>query len=135
MGSRINKLKAFISDIRFNYIMQFGIWEEAKECIRDRFNAGEIVDVLSVEKKAYYNAPTGMLEDCSTIQNVNATYTVETSTGSVFIIKQSFYGTMFEDLHNSTELDIYSKDNELLYTTRTQEQRVLSNKGLKQEDK
>ncbi len=126
----MGRIRNLIKDIRYNFAMEFGIWELTKDCIKNNLNAGEIVEIINGGKCGFYHSATGLLEDCSAIENVESRYTVRTSTGEILIICQSYYSFGFDGLADRVFLRIYNDKDELLYTSEKNQELKLTNKSM-----
>lgn len=114
MGRRLERIKNLIKEKKLAYQV-CGIWEEAKEYLRDTLGAGEIVEVLQSNTNGYYLCPPGEDVSLSTRDLLSAEYVVRTSSGAYYRIEQYYHG--FQSGLPNDILKIYDENKNLLYNS------------------
>ncbi len=108
------KIKDILKKIK-NSILLSEVWDDAKKCVIEDLNMGNVIEVLDKRQKKYFTCPEGFPSEYCSKCNIDDEFTVKTDTERTLIIIQKYLGLNFEAPCDKALFIIYDKNKELLY--------------------
>ena len=113
-----------------NSIMLSEIWDDAKKCVAEVLNMGNVVEVLGKSKRKYETCPENFPSEYCSNSNIDVEFAVKTDNGKSLIIVQKYLGLNFEAPCDDTLFIIYNENREVLYDSSKEKDNNKQNKKI-----